>query len=148
MKNTNPYTGSAFSTVLAESPTVVENEQLVMVDCDDTLVMWETSNPNFKTVKIVDPYDGKLLKLKVHAGHVKVLKDRKARGSFVIVWSAGGYKWAKAVVEALGLTSYVDLICSKPLMYIDDKKAEDILGEHLYLGPNSKYGTTNTKEKK
>lgn len=122
---------------------VIENEQLVFVDCDDTLVMWVPCNKEFKTVIITDPYDGQKLKLKAHAGHIKVLKDRKARGAFVVVWSAGGYKWANAVVEALGLQDYVDLIASKPFMYIDDKDAEHIMGEHLDLGPNSKYGTSS-----
>lgn len=127
---------------------IITNEQLVMVDCDDTLVMWQDCNPEFKPVDIIDPYDGKTVTLKIHAGHLKVLKDRKKRGSFIVVWSAGGYRWAEAVVKALKIEDYVDLIASKPFMYIDDREAADILGEHLYLGHNNKYGTINLKETK
>lgn len=131
---------------------VIENEQLVYCDVDDTLVMWQDCNPDFKEVKVIDPYDGKEVTLRAHAGHIKVLKDRKSRGAYVTVWSAGGYKWAKAVVDALELTDYVDVVSSKPFMYIDDKIAEDIMGEHLDLGPKSKYGlinkTHNLKETK
>lgn len=119
---------------------VVKNEQLVMVDCDDTLVMWGSENIDYKRVYITDPYDNKTVELRAHAGHIKVLKDRKARGAHVTVWSAGGYKWAEAVVRALNLEEYVDVVSSKPFMYIDDREAADILGERLYLGPNSKYG--------
>ena len=119
---------------------VIENEQLIMIDVDDTLVMWGSENIDYKRVLVEDPYDNKTVELRAHAGHIKVLKDRKARGAFIVVWSAGGYKWAEAVVKALQLESYVDIIASKPFMYIDDKLAEDILGERLYLGANSKYG--------
>ena len=54
----------------------------------------------------------------------------------------------KAIVEALCLQDYVDVVSSKPFMYIDDLQANDILGERLYLGKDSKYGTTNLKETK
>lgn len=120
---------------------VIKNEQLVMIDCDDTLVMWGSENQDYRIVNITDPYDGKPVTLRAHAGHIKVLKDRKARGSFIVVWSAGGYMWAEAVVKALGLEEYVDIVSSKPFMYIDDREAADILGERLYLGKDSKYGT-------
>ena len=128
--------------------TVIENEQLIYIDCDDTLVMWGSDNEDHQYVNIVDPYDGKNVRLRAHVGHIKVLKDRKARGAYITVWSASGYKWAKAIVEALCLQDYVDVVSSKPFMYIDDLQANDILGERLYLGKDSKYGTTNLKETK
>lgn len=121
---------------------VIESEQLIYIDCDDTLVVWGNEhNPEFKEVEIVDPYDGQKVLLSAHAGHIKVLKDRKKRGSHITVWSASGYQWALAVVAALGLENYVDVVSSKPFMYIDDLEAKEILGERLYLGKNSSYGT-------
>jgi hypothetical protein len=120
---------------------VIENEQLAMIDCDDTLIMWGSKNKKHPFVTIIDPYDGKKAKVRKHLGHIKVLKDRKVRGAFIVVWSAGGYKWAEAVVKALKLENFVDIIASKPIMYVDDKEAVEILGERLYLGADSKYGT-------
>ena len=70
-----------------------------------------------------------------------MLKDRKARGATIHVWSANGYQWALAVVRALELEAYVDFVQSKPTMYVDDLQASEILGERLYLGKDSAYGT-------
>jgi hypothetical protein len=122
---------------------VIENEQLVMVDVDDTLIMWGDIEEGDASVVVYDPYDGRPSKFRIHEGHIKVLKDRKTRGAHVTVWSSGGYKWAEAVVEALKLKDYVDVVSSKPFMYIDDKEASDILGERLYLGSRSNYGKIN-----
>lgn len=119
---------------------VIENEQIIKIDCDDTLVIWGSTNPAFEEVIVIDPYDGKKLSLHAHAGHIKILKDRKRRGAYIVVWSAGGYRWAEAVVKALGLEEFVDEVSSKPFMYIDDLQAAEILGERLYLGLDSKYG--------
>jgi FMN phosphatase YigB (HAD superfamily) len=119
----------------------IKQESTVFIDCDDTLVMWPTKEMS-KTfaIPIKNPHDNKIDCLLRHEGHIKVLKDRKARGSFIVVWSSGGFAWAEAVVKALGLEDYVDLCMTKPHMYIDDKKAEQIMGEHLYIPYGSGYG--------
>lgn len=120
---------------------VVEKESTIFIDCDDTLVMWGIKpKKGEKLIQITNPNTGEQNYLAPHLGHIKVLKDRKARGSFIVVWSAGGYKWAKAVVNALELKSHVDIVMTKPHMYIDDKKAEEFMGEHLYIPFNSGYG--------
>ncbi len=112
---------------------VIENEMLVYCDCDDTLVLWFTNcDPNEK-VDIPCPYDGKLLSLKPHKRHIQLLKDYKARGATVIVWSAAGYKWAESVTKALGLEPYVDYCQTKPTKYVDDLQANEILGERVFL---------------
>lgn len=120
---------------------VISQESTVFVDCDDTLVMWGVkARKGEKLVAVTNPHDGSQSYLAAHLGHIKVLKDRKARGSYVVVWSAGGYAWANSVVKALGLEPYVDLVMTKPHMYIDDKKAEEFMGEHLYIPYESGYG--------
>lgn len=121
---------------------VINVESTIFVDCDDTLVMWNTTGiDENKLITIPDPYfPANVIKLAPHKGHIKVLKDRKVRGSFIVVWSAGGYQWAEAVVKALGIEVHVDLVMTKPHMYIDDKKAEEFMKEHLYIPYGNGYG--------
>lgn len=112
---------------------IIENEQIVYYDCDDTLVIWFSQcNPSEK-IDIVNPYFGYNMALKPHLRHVELLKEHKARGNTVIVWSAAGYKWAEAVVKALKLESYVDICQSKPTKFVDDLPANEILGQRIYL---------------
>ncbi len=116
-------------------------ESTVWIDVDDTLVMWDTKKiKKTKLVAITEPHNGNQVYLAPHAGHIKVLKDRKARGSFIVVWSSGGYAWARAVVRALGLESHVDLCMTKPHLYIDDKDAVSVMGERLYIPFGNGYG--------
>lgn len=120
---------------------VIEIESTIFIDCDDTLVMWDkTSFDGREIVRVKNPHYGDESVLGIHRGHIKILKDRKARGSFIVVWSAGGYAWAKAVVEALKLEQYVDLVMTKPHAYIDDKTAEAFMGERIYLPYGGGYG--------
>lgn len=105
-------------------------EHVVCFDCDDTLVMWGKKTND---VYIKDPYTDSDILLKKHNKHIKLLQDYKARGYYVVVWSAGGYLWAKAVVEGLGLRDSVDHIMAKPVKYVDDLDATEILGTRVYL---------------
>ncbi len=117
---------------------VIKNEQVIMIDIDDTLVMWNA--PRSDIVEILCPYSKVIKNLTRNRGNIKVLKDRKARGSTIVVWSAGGHAWAEAVVKALNLEEHVDYIMSKPIGYVDDKTADKILGEHIYIPYGSHYG--------
>ncbi len=116
---------------------IIKNEQVIMVDVDETLVMWRGDKFN---LTVTCPYSGYGKNLVKNHGNIKVLKDRKARGSTIVVWSAGGHAWAEAVVKALELEEYVDYIMSKPIGYVDDKTADKILGEHIYIPYGSHYG--------
>lgn len=118
----------------------VANEQVIMYDCDDTLILW--SGPgNPEAVPIANPNDGNIDWVVPHRAHIKILKDRKGRGAYNVVWSAGGWAWAQSVVEALGLEAYVDMCMSKPCAYVDDKPCQEWLVDRIYLKPDSKYGT-------
>lgn len=114
---------------------IIKNEQVIMVDVDDTLVMWTDlfSQPHEGAIPFIDPYDNSTNYLIPHKKHINLIKKYKGRGQSVVVWSAGGYKWALSVIQTLGLENYVDLILSKPIKYIDDLQASEILGTRLYL---------------
>lgn len=112
----------------------LSKESTIFFDVDDTLVMHDPDLPDIGKIDIVDPYDATLIfTLTPHKRHVKLLKDKHARGYGVVVWSAGGAAWANAVVNALHLTEYVDLVCAKPNAYVDDVKCEDFIGPRIYL---------------
>lgn len=119
---------------------IIKNELIFFVDIDDTLVVWGKAKRGEKVIAVTNPYDDVQEYLRPHKGHIKILKERKARGSTIIVWSAGGYRWAEAVIKALKLSDYVDLIMSKPFAYMDDKTSEHFMGERVYLGIDSTYG--------
>lgn len=112
-------------------PVYFENEKTVFIDCDDTLVM-HYDEP--RELWIPDPYTtGYSQRVRPHERHIKLLKDFKARGYTVVVWSAAGGPWARNVVEALELERHVDLIMSKPLKYVDDLPATEVMGIRIYL---------------
>lgn len=117
------------------------SEQVIFWDCDDTLGMWQKPIKKGQTVvSVTCPYTGEQKHLRVHEPHIEILKARHARGATNIVWSANGYQWATALVKALAIQEYVSYTMSKPIMFVDDKPANAILGEHLYLSPDCGYG--------
>lgn len=110
-----------------------DNEHVVYFDVDETLVRWNVTQSN-ELVAFKDPHDDEnTYQLKPHKRHIKLLKDFHARGYVVVVWSAGGSKWANEVVRTLGIEQYVNLVISKPSKYVDDLKAQDFMGNHIYL---------------
>jgi len=101
---------------------VIENENIVCIDVDDTLAIWNIP-PGREGEAILFNNFGFAEWLLPHGAHIKLLKQFKARGQFVIVWSQGGYQWAHEVVKCLKLTKYVDLVMAKPKWIIDDLPA-------------------------
>jgi hypothetical protein len=101
---------------------VIENENMVCIDVDDTLVIWNIP-AGYEGKSILFNNFGYAEWLLPHEHHIKLLKQFKARGQFVVVWSQGGYQWAREVVKALKLEDYVDLVMSKPKWIIDDLPA-------------------------
>jgi len=114
---------------------VIPNEHIMMVDCDDTLVMWSTTHnkPGKGKIKFNEPYGGGTVYLTPNKKHIKLLKTHKARGYAVVVWSAAGYRWAEEVVKQLKIEDFVDIVMSKSTKYVDDLEAKDILGTRIYL---------------
>lgn len=116
---------------------LINNDQVVVVDVDDTLVMWNEDSdiymPGEGKVELVDPYNNGMYFLLPHKEHIKLIQKYKSQGYTVIVWSAGGCLWANEVVSKLGIRNMVDFVMSKPIKYVDDLKAAEILGNRVYI---------------
>lgn len=117
---------------------VYENDIVIMCDCDDTLVMWNTTDMREDDFYIEPVGWGEKVKLRPHRKHIELIKQFAARGQMVVVWSAGGFAWAKQVVEVLKLEKYVTVVMSKPKWFVDDLQAKEILGQRIYMADNSK----------
>lgn len=97
----------------------IENENVILVDVDGTLLFWtEPLVPG--PGKIECNYGGRPVYLTPNLYLVDLIKTYKKRGCFIIVASANGYAWAENAVKVLGLSEHVDLKMSKFHKYIDD----------------------------
>lgn len=99
---------------------VIENENVIFFDVDDTLIR-EPTEEEFKNFNFIS-----FTNFNINVGKTPINKNRdllrqfKARNYTVIVWSHGGYAWAKEVITKLGASEYVDYIMTKPRVYVDD----------------------------
>lgn len=121
---------------------VIKNENPVPIDVDDTLILHSPPEGHEDDYVLVeDPYSEEEVKVKVwpHRPHIQILKDKKARRSFIMVWSQSGVLWAEAVIKALELEKYVDLVLGKSKEYMDDLPANEWMGNRIYLPYDSKY---------
>lgn len=115
---------------------VYEYEHTIHFDVDDTLIMWDDDfrTPTEISVKVVCPHTQEVSYHRPHERHLRFLKKQLAKGVGVVIWSAGGFAWAKAAAEALELQDLDILVISKPQKCIDDlSNASDILPVILYL---------------
>ncbi len=118
---------------------VINNENVVLFDCDQTLAIWHKDHkkPGKGKLLFVDPYTGDKLYLYPHSVHIRLLRQYKGRGFAVIVHSMAGVKWAETIVRVLKLEKYVDLCMSKATKHVDDKEdVKDIIGTRVYLHNN------------
>lgn len=115
---------------------VVKSEHVIVCDVDDTLIHWDQNHtqPFEGAVQVTCPHDGQISFHRPHKRHIGFIKKQKAKGYTIVVWSAAGTGWARAVVEALELQEYVDVVMSKPVKWIDDLiDPAQVLGSHIYL---------------
>lgn len=114
----------------------LNQESIVLVDVDQTLVVWNKGykKPGKNKIKFIDPYTKDILYLTPHNVHIRLIKQYKGRGFGIIVASMAGVRWCESVVKTLKLEKYVDLIMSKPTRHVDDKDdKKDIIGSRVYL---------------
>ena len=130
---------------------VIANEKIVPCDIDGTLIIHVSTEASRKEpcwplgnrLWIKDPYTGDRCELLVNPNMVRLFREELARGSHMLVWSRGGYRWAKAVIEALGLDVDAEpsqlTITSKPFVYFDDIDVEVWLSERVFIPPTAYY---------
>ncbi len=98
---------------MAKMLPIYNPEYIAAFDCDDTLVRCEG------------------LSLVSHKKHIEAIKQHWARGHHILVWSAGGAKWAQSVVDMLDISEYVHEVKSKPRWYVDDKPADEWMDRYF-----------------
>lgn len=124
----------------------IKSEYVVMVDVDDTLVM-HCIDDSMPSIQVYDTVEDKFMTMHVNMPMVRLMKEEKSRGAYIIVWSAGGYEYASNVIRALHLEKFVDEVMSKPKVYLDDKPVEEWLKYRVWIDPKTVYKNVNkTKE--
>jgi hypothetical protein len=119
-------------------PAVYESHKVVCIDCDDTLILWDKSKyPHLPTVELW--YAGFHSRVVIHERNRNLLIKLAKLGYMVVVWSMTGYDWAETVVKGLGLEQYVHLCMTKPRFYVDDKEADQWIGERVWREPREDY---------
>jgi len=89
--------------------------------------MWNPSENEY-CIPLMD-WDDEQTFVLPHREHIKLVKQFKARGFNVVVWSQGGSAWSERVVKALDLQDYVDVVTGKPNWFIDDLPSNCFLPE-------------------
>ena len=124
---------------------MLEFENLVCFDIDDTIALWNAPNKDSIQVK---GKSGKCNFFTPHERHIKYLKQLKLQKYTVLVWSAAGKEHAKLIITALKLQKYVDIIADKPSMYFDDKQANSWMGPRVFLdGASEQQFVVDTTDK-
>lgn len=124
---------------------IIKNEQIDYYDVDGTLVIHEDHKtiPPGESVQVYDAVTKKFITVRVNKPMIRLLRESKSRGAYVVVWSRGGYRWATDVIKALELTDYVDVVMTKPLAYFDDTEISDWLPYRVFIPPNVIYKKLN-----
>lgn len=110
-------------------PKVLKAEHIVCYDVDGTLIRYKVSGG----ISISNPLTDEVHQVVEHKSHIDLLKSHSARGYYVRVWSAAGYRWAQTVVKKLGLEDYVDSIETKPALLVDDLEVNQIFPARVFI---------------
>lgn len=120
---------------LKSMPYKTKSGPVAYFDVDDTLLMWKDLEPSDTTV--TTECRGRLDICAVNTHNVALLKNLAKRGYSIVVWTLAGSDWAEAVVKALELEEFVDIVTEKPTIYVDDRKdPRDWIGKYGYYKSN------------
>ena len=124
---------------------VNKHERPIFCDIDETLVLHgdykhSGSIASVPKIAVDDPLDSsKKIWVTPHAAMIRLLEEEHYRGAQIWVWSRGGAHWAANVIKALKIEHLVHEVMTKPLVYFDDKPAQDWLQYRVYIDPKEVY---------
>ena len=110
----------------------ITNDLALFFDVDNTLIRYASMKSEW-AVEVHDAQTCNTFYVHPIEQHILILKRAKSRGRQIIVWSAGGSKWAETVVKALGLEELVDYCMSKPEVVCDDTPLKDWKTVNLFI---------------
>lgn len=116
---------------------VVKHDHIRPFDIDGTLIV--NRREDLPRVDIIDPLTNRTITMSVNKAMVRLLKEEHHRGNYILVWSRGGYEWARNVIQALDLVPYVHQVMTKPICYFDDKPVKKWMKDRVFIGPDEKY---------
>ncbi len=123
---------------------IIENQMIVLVDIDDTLVMWDSpTKPGLNKVEVW--YGDEIKYLTPHRPNIDLIKEYKNRGFYLIAHSANGAIHAARAIKALDMESYFEICMTKCAKIVDDRPVEDWIGARVYL-PIDYYEKTSTSK--
>lgn len=117
---------------------VNENENRIVVDVDDTLILYpydltRDSALAFGCKEFTDVYTGESFLALPSKEHIKLIKYYKSRGFYIMVHSGNGFKHAESIVKQLGIEEFIDEVCTKSIRYVDDLPCNEWMGGRIYL---------------
>ena len=113
--------------------TPLKSDKVVVVDCDDTLVMWDLSRyPDLPTIEL-DCWGA--VKLRVNPKNVNLVRKLAKLGYTIIIWSQTGWEWAEAVAKGVGLYEEASMFLTKPRYHVDDLPSSVWMGPRLWRHP-------------
>lgn len=121
----------------------IHSESVWACDIDDTLIIWNADTTGNKTITFTEPHTNDIITVVVNENNIRLLKEKKSRGSFIILWSQGGWQYAETIAVALGIEKYVDIVMSKPVGLIDDLPAEKWLPNPVNIDYRTNYKKPN-----
>ena len=119
---------------------VIRNRTVRPFDIDGTMIVPPLELLSPMNVRILDPVNADhYINMRKNEAMIRLMREEKHRGSYILVWSRGGYEWAEAVIKALDLYDIVDIIMDKPMAYFDDQDVSTWLKDRVFIGPDEKY---------
>lgn len=119
----------------------IKNERIIFCDIDGTLIMHDKPLNALTTdiVLINDTVTDGPIHVWRNNPMIRLVQEEAARGAYIIAWSRGGFKWATDVLMALGLSSKVDQVITKPFAYFDDCEIQTWMKDRVYIEANVNY---------
>ena len=104
------------------------DKRVAYIDVDETLVTWDVGGDQSLLLKGPDAqYFVSPMML-----NIALIRELRTVGWQIVVWSQGGADHAERVVKLLEIEDLVDLIVSKPTIYVDDLPFEQQMIKRVY----------------